>query len=297
MSPTRVIVSGATGFLGSALARHLLSHGYEVRGLSRDPSAPPAGLDDVEWYRCQLPRMVDDAALRDAEVLVHCAFDTRFRGAAEARSVNVEGSAFLFEACRERGVKKIVFISSLSAHEDAISTYGRSKLEVEAMLDPTRDVAIRPGHIVGEGGIFSRTARSIARLPFIPLFYGGEQLVQTVALEDVCEAIRLTIEKDLTGTLRVAEPEPVRLRDFYGEIARALDRRPRFARLPGGLTLLALQRAEKLGFRLPISSDNLLGLKRLRAFDLTTDIERLGFTPGPMRESLGRIRWKKLARK
>jgi len=292
-----IVVSGATGFLGSALCEHLANHGHRVRGLCRDPAKAPRDRPPLDWWRCELPGVVDGDAFEGADVLVHCAFETRFQSAARARSVNVDGSARLFEAARRRGVEKIVFISSLSAHGGALSTYGRSKLEVEGLLDPARDLALRPGFIIGEGGVFWRTAASVARLPFVPLFYGGEQRIQTVALEDVCRAVQISIENELTGLLRVAEPEPVALRDFYGSIARATSRRPRFLSLPGELSLYGLLGAEKLGFRLPLSSDNLLGLKRLRAFDLTADIERLGLSPAPMRESLGRIEWKKLERK
>jgi nucleoside-diphosphate-sugar epimerase len=290
-----VAITGATGFLGSALARRLASAGHEVRGLSRDPDAAPA-QSGVTWFRCRLPHEVDPAGLRGADVLVHCAYDTRFTRAARARAVNVDGSALLLRERERAGVRKVVFISSLSAHADARSVYGRTKLEVESLLGE-HDAALRPGLIIGEGGVFFRTARSIARIPFIPLFYGGEQRVQTVAIDDVCTAVEAIIAKDLAGVISVAEREPVRLRDFYGAVARALGKRPRFVVLPGGLTLLGLRAAERLGFRLPISSDNLLGLERLRAFDLDQDIERLGFEPRSMQESLKWIRWTELARR
>jgi len=75
----------------------------------------------------------------------------------------------------------------------------------------------------------------------------------------------------------------------------ALGKRPRFLPLPGDLTVLALRLAERLGFQLPLSSDNLRGLKRLRAFDVEDDLRRIGLDPRPMRESLARIRWEELS--
>jgi nucleoside-diphosphate-sugar epimerase len=194
-------------------------------------------------------------------------------------------------------VRKIVFVSSMSAHADAISLYGRTKLEVEGFLDPARDLAVRPGHIVGEGGVFWRTAASIAALPFIPLFSKGEERVQTVHLDDVCEGIRRAIERDCVGTLFLAERDPVALREFYGAIARALGKQPRFLRVPGGLALYLLRAAERVGFSLPLSSDNLLGLQRLRAFDVAADLRRIDLNPRTMRESLAEIRWNGLVRK
>jgi NADH dehydrogenase len=290
-----VVVSGASGFLGSALCRHLSASGFRVRGLARDPDAARADAPDMEWHTCALPDRLDEAALRGARALVHCAWETRVRNAEPARVVNLEGSRRLLRLCREQGVAKFVFVSSLSAHPAAESSYGRTKLAVEGLLDPERDAAVRPGTIVGEGGIFWRQALSVRKLPFIPLFFGGRQEFQTVALEDVCEGIRLVIEKDLTGSFGLAEVEPVTVREFYAAIAAALGKRPRFLQLPGGLAVVGLQLVERLGFRLPLSSDNLLGLKRLGAFDLADDVRRIGLSPRALRESLAGIRWNRLA--
>lgn len=298
MSDARVIaISGAAGFLGATLCRHFARHGLEVRALARDPARRPPGLEGLRWFRCVLPDFVDASAFDGANVLVHCAYDMRFRSAEQARAVNRIGSERLFRIARERGVRKIVFVSSMSAHAQAVSIYGRTKLEVEALLDRDRDLAVRPGHILGEGGVFWRTAAAITAFPFIPLFFGGRQQVQTIHVEDVCEGIRLAIELDCTGTLLLSEREPVTLREFYGAIAQALGKQPRFLRVPGRVARAGLRAAERLGFSLPLSSDNLQGLRRLRAFDVAGDLRRIGLSPRTMRESLAEIRWNELARK
>ncbi len=290
-----VAISGAAGFLGSALCRHLVAHGFQVRALARGAGRRPEGLEPLTWHRCVLPDDIDPRAFESVDVFIHCAYDTRFRSAELSRAVNVAGSEHVFRIAREHGVRKIVFISSMSAHADAISLYGRTKLEVEALLDPTRDLAVRPGHVVGEGGVFWRTAGSIAKLPFIPLFSKGEEPVQTIHLDDVCEGIRRAIDLDCSGTLLLSERDPVTLRELYGAIAQALGKRPRFLRVPGGLALWLLRAVERAGFSLPVSSDNLLGLQRLRAFDVSGDLRRIGLRPRTMRESLAKIRWNGLA--
>jgi len=289
-----VAVSGASGFLGAAICDHLAQRGAAIRALVRDPRAPSVAR--FARYRCDLPDAIDEAALERADVLVHCAWETRFRDPQRSRRANVDGSRRLFEVARRAGLR-IVFVSSLSAHEDAVSPYGRTKLEVEAMLDLARDAIVRPGTIVGEGGVFWRQAGTIARLPFIPLFYGGDQLFQTVALFDLCEAIHRIATGAHTGLFRIAESSPVAVSDFYAAIAQHVGRRARFLRLPGDATLLALRAAERLGFQLPVSSDNLLGLKRLRAFDVEPDAQRLGLVPRSMRESFAGIRWETIARR
>lgn len=288
-----IAVSGASGFLGAAICEHLARGGSAIRALVRDPLAPSRAR--FARHRCDLPDAIDEAAFEGADVLVHCAWETRFRDPKRSRLVNVEGSRRLFDAARRRGLR-IVFVSSLSAHEDAVSPYGRTKLEVEAMLDPERDSVVRPGTIVGEGGVFWRQASSVARLPFIPLFYGGKQEFQTVALVDLCEAIHRIVAGGHAGLFRIAESSPIAVADFYAAIAQHVGKRARFVRLPGDATLFALRAAERLGFQLPVSSDNLLGLKRLRAFDVEPDAQRLGLVPRSMRESFAGIRWETIAR-
>jgi nucleoside-diphosphate-sugar epimerase len=291
-APRVAVVSGASGFLGSALCEHLNAEGYEVRALVREPDESPSGM--FVRHRCSLPDELDESAFQGAEFFIHCAFDTRFRSASRSYAVNVTGSQLLFGACRRHRVGKIVFVSSLSAHQDAISVYGRTKLAVEALLDTTRDIVIRPGHIVGEGGVFWRTAGAIASLPAIPLFFGGQQRIQSVAVADVCRGVEIAMRKDLTGTLGIAELEPVSLREIYGEIARALGKKPRFVRLPGQLAFILIRIMERVGISLPLSSENLAGLKRLRTFDLEEDARKLEMTPLTFADSLRRIRWDRI---
>jgi hypothetical protein len=95
----------------------------------------------------------------------------------------------------------------------------------------------------------------------------------------------------------LSECVPVTIREFYGAVAQALGKTPRFLRIPGGLALGLLRALERFGFSLPVSSDNLLGLQRLRAFDVAGDLQTIGLQPRVMRESLADIRWNGLARK
>ena len=118
--------------------------------------------------------------------------------------------------------------------------------------------------------------------------------MQTIALPDVCEAIRLTLEKGIVGVVRVAADEGLPLREFYRAVAACMGKKPRFLPLPGGFVLQMLRLAEGLGFSLPLSSDNLLGLKRLQTFDVRADLERLGLHPRTTQEALAEIRWDRL---
>jgi nucleoside-diphosphate-sugar epimerase len=278
-----IAVTGATGLLGSHLAAALLARGDDVAALSR--ARPTSGPS--RWYRWAMPDAPPPSALEGADVLVHCAYETRATDPARAYAVNVEGSRRLIDAAHERGVR-VVFISSLSAHEQAISAYGRSKLAVEAMLGPSLDLAVRPGLIVARGGsgLYGRMRTVIERSRLIPLPYGGRQLIQTIAIGDLVEGILRAIDRGITGVLMIADPRPVPIEEMYREMARASGVRPIFVRVPGAPLLVALRALEALRLRLPITSENLLGLRQLRAFDVRGDLARIDLEPRPMREAI-----------
>lgn len=285
----RVLVSGASGFLGKALCAALARAGHAPVALSRThlPEFDAAG---IPWYRCDLPGEIDMRAFTPrADALVHCAYSTRFRSEREAIATNVDGSRALLAAFRQSGGGQFVFVSSFAAHEKAESIYGKTKLLTEAALDPSRDTILRAGFIIGAGGIFQRISRSIGALGIVPLFYGGRQHLQVIWIDDLCAAIIAAIERRLAGRFAVASPRAVPIREFYSGIARLQQRRPRFVSLPGPATLWLLSVAERAGVQLPVTSENLLGLKAARTFEVEADLVALGIRPIPWEIALQRL--------
>jgi nucleoside-diphosphate-sugar epimerase len=287
----RIALTGADGFLGRHLVRTFRARGWEVTGLVRDPGRKTlTPIDDgVRYFHYAFPSDLDPAAFaRPVDVTVHCAF--AMKALRESYGVNRAAAAFL----RSQPAGHFLFISSMSAHEGAESLYGREKLWIERTLDPARDLAIRPGFIIGDGGVFQNLAQSIRKLPVIPLFYGGGQPIQTVHVDDLCAAIEHAIASNLTGLVSYGEVQPVQLRDFYQAIARGLGVTRPLVPIPGGLALAGLKIAEGIGLDLPMTSENLLGLKRLIKVDVARDVERLGIRPRTMDQSLASIDWSRI---
>jgi nucleoside-diphosphate-sugar epimerase len=285
----RVLVSGASGFLGRALCAALARAGHAPVALSRTP-LPEFDASGIPWYRCDLPAGIDMRAFTPkADALVHCAYSTRFRSEPEAIATNVEGSRALLAAFRQSGGGQFVFVSSFAAHEKAESIYGRTKLMIEAALDPARDTILRAGLIIGAGGIFARISQSIRSLGVVPLFYGGRQELQVIWIDDLCAAIVAAVERRLAGRYFVAGPRAVPIREFYSGIARLQKQRPRFIPLPGPATLWLLRVAERAGVPFPLTSENLLGLKAARTFEVEADLATLGIRPIPWEIALQRL--------
>jgi len=222
--------------------------------------------------------------------VIHCAYGTRHRDLEEARRVNDLGTRRLLAASRAASVRKFVFISSQSAHEGALSYYGRSKLALEGLLGPD-DLIIRPGLVLGggEAGLFARMSETMRGARVVPLFGGGRQPLQTVHVDDLCDAITTAVERDLGGVLTIAEPEPIEMRAFLRALAARLGRRPLFVPFPitPALALLRLIEAVRLPF--PVSSENLLGLRQMQRSETASDLRKVGVSPRSAIQSLEEI--------
>jgi nucleoside-diphosphate-sugar epimerase len=173
----------------------------------------------------------------------------------------------------------------LAAHLGARSAYGRTKLQLEQLFTAPGDVIVKPGTIIGNGGIFERFREMIRRLPVMPLLF-GDRALQIVWIGDVCHGIVETVKQSIHGTVILAHPQPVPMREFYRGIAAADGIAPKFLPLSGNLALSAVSLAERLGLRLPITSENLLGIKYIHYFDPNPDLTLLGIQPLDFEQSL-----------
>lgn len=289
-APRAVAVTGASGFLGRALCRHLAARGIEVRPLVRDPAGfSLAGTASAA--HCDLPDALDESALAGAHAVIHCAYATREPDQARARRVNEEGTRVLLDASRRAGVASFVFVSTVAAYAGAPSYYARSKYELEALLDLDRDAIVRPGLVIGRGGngLFQQLLDNMRRLHVVPLFAGGRQPVQTVHLDDLCEAIGRVLERDLRGAFNVAEPVPLTFREFLGAMAARSRTRCLFLPLPAAPALAAVRTIETMRLPFPLRSESILGLQGMRAVETASDLGRLGMRVRSAGESLAEV--------
>lgn len=274
----RAAITGAGGFLGSALARRLAASGAEVSALSRRPAAIPG----TSWRPYDLTDpSIAPAFLGSPDVVIHAAFSLAGAGP-ELERLNYDAALRLRDAARKRGAQ-FIFISSMSAHEQAESSYGRAKWAIEQALDAA-DAVVRPGLIIGPGGLYARMLGALRGAPVVPLFYGGGQPVQVIGLNDAVEGICRVAERPAAGNFNLALPQPLTVRELYGRMLAASGLRRHILPLPGGPALLAVKLCEKLGLRLPVTSENLLGLKHLRRFETADSLVWLGLTLAPLDE-------------
>lgn len=216
----RVLVLGATGYVGSRLVPHLLEHGHAVVAASSSPPRPDRfGWDDrVEALRCDV---TDPAAVLaavdgvDAVVyLVHSLdrsdFSDRDRVGAETVAAVV----------RDTGVRRLVYLSGLvpDVPEADLSSHISSRLEVERILLAATDgaVALRAGVVIGAGSTSFEIIRQVATLFLVqPVPTWMDSSVQPVAVSDVLRAIGDALADDgPRGAVDVGGPDVVAYPDL-----------------------------------------------------------------------------------
>ncbi len=265
-----IVVTGASGFVGGALAEHFARAGFAVRALSRAGAGPD--VPGMRHVRYELTAPVPSAAFEGARAVVHAAYADASAG--HGADPNLTGGRALLDVARAHGVKPIL-LSSFSAHDDAISSYGRSKLALERLFDQSGDAILELGLVVGDGGVFARMRNAAHGRALLPV-PGADKPVQVVAIEDVCSAAERVVRYDLAGTFRVATPEAVPMRALYRALAGP---RARLVPIPLAPLHVVARAAARVGVPLPFTVDNVAGLMRMRAHPTREDLARLGLEP------------------
>jgi len=246
--PERVLVSGATGFLGSHVAQAFVEVGYEVRCGLRATSDPrwisdlPVELTPLDFARPQsLPQ-----AVKDVDVIVHAAGLVKAKQKSDYYLINAEGTRRIAAAAVDAGVRRFVLISSLAARgpeamakdgrDHPASAYGWSKLGAEESLralgEQMEIVALRPAGVYGP--------RDTDLLPLFKLARNGwlvvpsrPSVLQPAYVCDVAQAALAAARKPVgPGPYPVAEASRYTWRDTVKGLERALGRPVRTVRLP-----------------------------------------------------------------
>ncbi len=199
-----IALTGATGFIGSVLAKRLISAGWKIQALVR-PQADRnrfAGSNvQVQWIEGNLDDLESLRRLvQNASAIVHCAGTVRGQSEKQFNQVNVEGVARLVHAAVEQHpLPRFLLISSLAAREPHLSPYATSKRQGEQTLAASSGdmswTAFRPSAVYGPGDrellpLFRWIGRGIA-----PIIGSKDARFSLLYIEDLVEAVRLWLEK------------------------------------------------------------------------------------------------------
>ena len=310
------LVTGASGFVGSAVARKLQARGFDLRLTVRAtrPSRLPCGLvaDIVTADMRDKDAMA--AAMKGARYVFHCAADYRLwaRNPEEIVWNNLEGTRAVMEAAREAGVERVIYTSSVatlkplddrpadetSRHTEStvIGAYKRSKLVAERFVelmagDGFPVVIVNPSTPIGPRDIKpTPTGRIIveAATGKMPAFL--DTGLNLVHVDDVAEGHLLALEKGRLGESYILGGQDVSLRRMLADIAELSGRKAPTLALPRAplfpLAYIAEAIAGVTG-REPFLTADALRMAKYRMYFTSAKAEReLGYTARPYAEAL-----------
>jgi nucleoside-diphosphate-sugar epimerase len=268
-----IIITGANGFLGSALVDYFKKQGWQVTALVRN--AKKYKKSGVKYLEYDLSQPFDEAIFKGAYYLVHTAYVKSDKQHPNALKINVDGAKQLLRASRQYKLKRNIFISSMSAHAGAESTYGKQKLAVEKLFKEIDCTIIRSGLIMGNGGIVKQMTDFMKSKHAVPLIGGGKQPLQVIGVYDLVRVIKVILDKNVSGQLTIATPEVYTYKAFYKALIKHSGTFVLFIPIPLELLLGVTKLTGLLHLPISINSDNVLGLKQLRSAETAADLRTL----------------------
>jgi uncharacterized protein YbjT (DUF2867 family) len=233
----RVLLTGATGFIGSAVRARLLAESHEVVAVARRPppasgqaSRPAPCQPGLRWIAVDMARTLVPEAwmphLEGIDAAVNCAGVLQDGWGDSTAGVHVAGAAALFTALERAGVRRVVHVSALGIDRSAATAFAATKLGGDRAL-AARDldwVILRPSVVIGPaayGG--SALLRGLAGLPFPPRLPEAGRL-QVVQLQDLVETVVFCLRPEAPTrlTLEVCGPEALELADIVAMYRRWL---------------------------------------------------------------------------
>jgi dihydroflavonol-4-reductase len=255
-----ILVTGVSGFVGSAVARALIGRGLSVRALVR-PSSPRRNLEGLE---CEVvvgdmtDRAAMERALNGARYLFHVAADYRLwaRDPGEILTANREGTRAVMEAALAQGVQRIVYTSSVATLRagdaativdetaplgdgEAIGVYKQSKVVAERLVERMvaerglPAVIVNPSTPIGPRDVKpTPTGRILieAATGRIPAFV--DTGLNLVHVDDVAAGHLAAMDRGVVGERYILGGENVSLRQMLADIARLAGRKPPTINLP-----------------------------------------------------------------
>jgi len=279
----RVVVTGATGYIGSCLACLALKRGHDVITASRQRPS----IFSAPWFHFDLSSGNLVALPAGTSAVVHLAANTTNANRLEGEC-EVAAAQRLIKSAQGIGAK-FIFVSSQTARPDAPTAYGRIKWRIEQEVLSAGGWVVRPGQVYGGElrGLFGVLVKTVQQLPILPAFVPTPK-VQPIHVDDLAEGLlRIAERVDLpSGIFCLGAPEPILFSIFLGEIAKSRLRCWRgFVPVPVVvINILAAILGEALRTRLEL--ERLRSLFDLPAMETASALKQLGLTLRPLHSGM-----------
>ena len=303
-----ILLTGASGFVGSHVLPALLGAGHNVVALCRSERVASKLLERVDDGGRRLTTRIGDvgdvdsiaAAAQGCDAIVHLvAIPRDWSGGRDLDRVNHLGTANVVAAAQRAGVRRLVHLGALGVEEREGLNYASSKARGERVVrDSGLDYTIiKPSLIWGERDGFFNIVAALVRLPapIVPVPGSGKSRFQPVWAGDVARAIVTVLgdaKRSIGRSYELGGPRYWTYAEITREVARALNKRRMIIPMPVPLIRIVAGLSEAVRLPFPVATDQLrqLALDNIGALDA---VEReLGFVPVDMAGRLGYLKRK-----
>jgi len=255
MKIQKCIITGTTGYIGKNLLSLFKKNNWKILEFKR------SGNNQLSnEFKYSLGNTPEPSIFKNYDYLIHCSYDFNLTTWEEIKKTNIEGTLKLIEAAIRGGIKKIIFISSIAAHSNSKSLYGRAKFSIEQALKIYPQVTIiRPGMVFGKThkGTFNSLENWVVKLPVIPLISHAGPLF-ACHIEDLSKFILNTITSDGEGFFYAGHHTPMEFRDVLINIKKKNKIKKLIIHIPWWLPWAVLRVFELFHIPIPFRSDAIL---------------------------------------
>ncbi len=230
----KIFVTGASGYLGTNLVRKLNQKGYFIKALVRNVNKAEAlksknvkviigDIININSY---------EKELKDVDVIYHLAAIIGNNNKELNFLVHVEAVKKLIEAAKKNNVKRIIYVSTISASYLKRSHYAESKLQAEKLFFnsgiPT--TIIRPNLIIGRKSPQLEKISTMVKLPLIPVVGSGKKLIQPINVEQLSEVLIKLLENKnfINHTISISGSEKITFNQFLDIISKNIIGKTKF---------------------------------------------------------------------
>jgi NADH dehydrogenase len=289
-----ILLTGATGTVGSALLRRLTGAGEPVRCLVRDPRRLG---DQRVRVQIALGDLADPPsfrnALRGVDTVVHLAATIREQPRTSLEELNAVATLRLVRAAERAGARRFVFFSAMGACHHSRTRFFRAKALAQQAVEssPLETTVFSPSIVYTPGDPWLTLLERFSYLPAIPVSGSGRALYQPIWAEDVadCVVAALMASGPRRRSFELAGPETLSYDDIVRTAVRSSGRRRRLLHVPLPLVRVSLRLLRRLaGPRVFATWEEAeLMEEPMTSVRGTADAESLGVRPLPMASVLG----------
>jgi len=198
----RILILGASGFIGEQIASTLIKAGHTViAGVRARSICPLANIETMVCdFNCDTDHTIWLARLQNIDAVINCVGVLQQRQRQSIKAIHELTPQALYQACEQLGIKRIIHISALGVDLPVNTAYAATKKAAEDYLMQTKTpwIILRPSLVYGSGSYGGTSLfRALAALPgFIPVIDQGQQSFQPIHIEDLAQAVLRLLEND-----------------------------------------------------------------------------------------------------